>query len=74
MKSLKIRSVGSSAGVILPKAILERLDVSLGEELNVVETSNGILLTPYDAEFIKQMEIGEEIAKEDRDVLKALAK
>lgn len=74
MKALKIRNIGSSAGVILPKSVLERMGTTVGEELNLVETSNGILLTPYDAEFIKQMEVGEEIAKADRDVLKALAK
>ncbi len=44
-----------------------------GDTLYVLETPNGIELTPYDREFAAQMEVAESIMREDRDVLKKLA-
>ena len=72
MHSLKITTVGNSSGVILPKEILERLHVQKGDVLYALETPNGIELTPYSPEFAKQMEIAEEVMREDRDVLRRL--
>jgi putative addiction module antidote len=73
MASLKITTVGNSAGIVLPKEILQRLRVDKGDSLYVVETPNGIELTPYDPEFASQMEVAEQVMRQDRDVLKKLA-
>ncbi len=51
MLKLKITTVGSSAGVILPKEVLARLKVEKGDQLTLVETANGYELSPYDPEF-----------------------
>ena len=59
MISLKIRAVGSSAGVILPRDLLNRLHLQEGDELFLVETPNGYELTPYNAEFAEQMKAAE---------------
>ena len=74
MKALKVTTVGNSAGVILPKEVLEHLRVSKGDELYLVEEPDGYKITPYNREFVEQMEMAEEIMREDRDVLKVLAK
>ena len=74
MRILKVTAIGNSAGVILPKEILERLRVSKGDELYLVEEPDGYKLTPYNREFLEQMEIAEGIMRDDRDVLKVLAK
>jgi putative addiction module antidote len=71
--TVKITSIGNSAGIILPKEILEKLRVSKGDTLTVVETPDGIGLTPYDEDFATAMKLAEEIMREDRDVLKKLA-
>ena len=71
--ALKLTAIGNSTGVILPKEILDRLRVSRGDSLHVVETSEGIELTPYDPEFAAQMDVAEGIMREDRDVLRKLA-
>ena len=55
MTALKITSVGNSAGVLLPKELLTKLRVDKGDVLHVIETENGIELTPYDPEFDAQM-------------------
>ena len=73
MKRLKITTVGNSAGIVLPKEILERLGASEGDTLFAVETPNGVELRPYDPEFARQMDIAEQVMRERRDVLKKLA-
>ncbi|HZT42205.1 MAG TPA: AbrB/MazE/SpoVT family DNA-binding domain-containing protein [Chthonomonadaceae bacterium] len=73
MTALKLTTVGNSTGVVLPKEILERLHVKKGDVLYVVETPNGIELTPYDPAFAMQMEAAERVMREDRDVLRKLA-
>ena len=70
---LKITAIGNSFGVILPKAILEKLRVSKGDSVLAIETPNGIELTTYDKEVAEQMEVAERVMREDREVLRMLA-
>ena len=71
--TVKITSIGNSAGIILPKELLEKLRVSKGDTLTVTETPDGIGLNPYDENFATAMNLAEEIMREDRDVLRKLA-
>ena len=60
---------------ILPKEAMARLRVKKGDTLYLTEAPDGgYRLTPYDPEFARQMTLAEEIMREDRDVLRALAK
>jgi len=70
---LKITSIGNSAGVILPKEVLEKLRVEKGDILFLTETPNGFVVSALDDEFSLQMELAEKIMREDRDVLHKLA-
>ncbi len=74
INSTKVTALGNSAGIVLPKEVLARLRVSKGDEVFFTETPDGILISPYDAEFAAQMEAAEIVMREDRDVLKILAK
>ncbi len=71
-KTLKLIQVGNSTGVVLPRELLEKLRVERGDVLSVVETPDGIELTPYDPDFAKQMGIAERVMREDHDVLRLL--
>lgn len=74
-KPLKVVAIGNSTGVIFPKDLLARLRVDRGDTIYVSETPDGgFRLTPYDPEFELQMSLAESIMREDRDVLRALAK
>lgn len=73
MAVLKVTTVGNSVGVILPKELLERLRVGKGDSLYVIETKQGIELTPYNPEFAIQMEAAEQVMRQDRDALRKLA-
>jgi putative addiction module antidote len=69
---LKITTVGNSAGVILPKELLARLHVEKGDSLYALETPDGLRLTAYDPQLAAQMEVAEQVMREDRDVLRKL--
>ena len=73
MTTLRLMSIGNSIGVVLPKEILERLRAKKGDSLYVLETPDGIELTPYDPIFAAQMETAEQVMREDRDALRRLA-
>jgi putative addiction module antidote len=74
MHALKLRAVGTSTGVVLPKELLARLKVEKGDVLFATETPSGVLLTPYDAKVEEQLRLGREVMKRYRDTLRALAK
>lgn len=71
--TLKITTVGNSAGIVLPREILERLRVEKGDTLYALETPNGIELTPYDPDFAEEMEIAKKVMRDNRDLLRKLA-
>ncbi|WP_213982666.1 AbrB/MazE/SpoVT family DNA-binding domain-containing protein [Sphingomonas sp. dw_22] len=73
-KPLKIIKIGNSAGVVLPKEILARLRVELGDELSVSETPGGFALTRHDADFEEQMKAAREVMARRRNALRELAK
>jgi len=75
LKPLKLIAVGNSTGMVIPKEILALLRVGRGDALYVTEGPNGsIRLSPYDPEFARQMEMAETIMRDDREILRALAK
>jgi putative addiction module antidote len=74
MLKLKITTIGSSAGMILPKEVLTRLKIEKGDQVFMVETKEGYLLTPYDPSLDEQMKLGRDFMKEYRDAFRALAK
>lgn len=71
--TVKLTTVGNSTGIILPKELLEKLRVSKGDVLHVLETPNGIELTSFDPEFARQMDVAEGIMRKRRNLLKKLA-
>ena len=72
--TLKIRQIGNSLGVVLPKDVLAKLRVGEGDDLHIVETPDGLELRPYDPALEKQLEAGRSIAKRYRNALRELAK
>lgn len=73
VRTLRITAVGDSTGIVLPKEVLDRLQVSKGDKLFLVETANGFEITAYEPAFLKQMETAERVMREDQDVLRKLA-
>ena len=74
MKQLKIRKVGNSQGVVLPKEILERHGLAEGDVLYVVDTAEGIKLMPSDPDFEAVVEANRDYMKRHRNALHELSK
>jgi putative addiction module antidote len=72
--SLKIKKIGNSAGIILPKEVLAQLRAAIGDTLFLSEAPDGVRLTASDPDFEEKMEAAEAIMREDRDILRVLAK
>ncbi len=73
-KPLKIIKIGNSAGVVLPREILARLRVELGDELFLTEGPGGFSITRNDPGFEEQMKAAREVMARRRSALRELAK
>lgn len=71
---LKVRKIGSSLGVILPKSIIEKLKIEEGASLAATETPDGVQLSPYDPDFGEALEAFKRFRTRYRDALRELAK
>ena len=74
MAVLKLTSLGDSTGIVIPKEMLERLQVGNGDELLAVETPNGYFLTPRDHALEEELRLGREFMRRYRETFQALAK
>jgi putative addiction module antidote len=74
MVALKLRKVGNSIGATLPQEALSALHVGEGDTLFLTPAPGGYRLTPYDPAFEQQMAIARDIMKQDRNMLRELAK
>jgi len=72
--TVKITKIGNSAGVVLPKELLAKLRAGIGDTLYVSESPDGIRITAANPEFEARMAMAEQIMREDRDILRVLAK
>jgi len=74
MVKLKLTTIGTSTGVVLPKEVLSRLKVEKGDTLYLTEAPDGYRLSPYNPDFERQMTLARRVIRERREVLKELAK
>ncbi|EEQ95252.1 addiction module antidote [Brucella intermedia LMG 3301] len=71
--NVTLRKIGNSDGVILPKEVLERLNLQTGDKLQVIETPNGLTLEPVDDTFERQMEAARKVMDKYKVALQKLA-
>jgi len=74
MLKLKVTTIGSSVGVILPKEALSRLKVGKGDSVFLTEDKDGFRITPFDPEFERAMDSARRVMKRRRNALRELAK
>jgi putative addiction module antidote len=71
---LKVRKIGNSVGLILPKEVAEQLHVGEDDTVHYVVDANGLHVTPFDPDFEAAMEAFAETRRKYRNALRALAK
>jgi len=74
VKKVILRQMGGSIGATIPKELSDRYHLNKGDEIFVMETERGILLTPYDPDFEKAMAVYQKGAKKYVNALDELAK
>ncbi len=75
MVGLKIRHIGNSLGVVIPKQILAQFNITDGDYLFLSAAPDGSMrITPYDPDFEKQMKVAQEGMSSYRNTLRELAK
>jgi len=72
---LKLRKIGNSVGIVLPREALTHLNVSEGDTVCVTEAAAGSLrLSPGTAESARQLEAAQNVIRFYRNALRELAK
>jgi putative addiction module antidote len=70
----KVRKVGYSLGIILPKHITDGLHLKVGDKLSIDQVGTRLELRPVDPEFEQWAEAYRQLNTDYKDVLQALAK
>jgi len=72
---LKVRKIGNSLGLIVPKELFDLLHVQEGDTLHaVIDAEGGVRITPYDPQFEGAMKAFERTRRKYRNALRELAK
>lgn len=75
MITFKLTTVGASEGFIVNKEAKAKLNVQKGDTLFLTDApGGGLRITPYNPDFERQMNLAERIMREDREILRVLAK
>lgn len=74
MRKLKVRRIGNSLGVVMPKEMLQELGVGEGDELIATRAQDAYLIGRRNEKFQRAMEIAERGMNKYRNALRELAK
>ncbi len=72
--NVTIRKIGNSEGIIIPKEILERLNLKSGDAVDFIETEGSLTIRPANDKFARQMEAARKIMDQYKVALAELAK
>jgi putative addiction module antidote len=73
VRPVKVRKVGTSLGVVLPKKFLAELGLGEGDELYAMGNPDGILLTAHDPETLQVLENTRDFMRRHAGAMKKLA-
>ncbi len=73
VRSVKVRNVGASLGVVLPKELLAELGPDEGDTVYQVRKPGGILLTAHDPKTLQVLENTQDFMRRHAGAMKKLA-
>lgn len=74
IREITMRRSGGSVSVTIPKDMADRLHIGAGDRVFAIETDRGILLTPYDPDYDRAMQMYDRGAKQYRNAMRELSK
>ncbi|RWB53931.1 AbrB/MazE/SpoVT family DNA-binding domain-containing protein [Mesorhizobium sp.] len=63
-----------SGAVLLPREMLDNLNLRVGDQLQIIETDDGIILRPVDSNLERQMNAARNVMDKYEAALQKLAK
>ncbi len=73
VRPVKVRKIGASLGVVLPKKLLAELGLGEGDELYAVRNPDGVLLSTHDPETLEVLEDARDFMHRHAGAMKKLA-
>jgi putative addiction module antidote len=73
MFTTKITKVGNSSAMIIPREIMDKMNLRQGDQLYLHVDKQTIQVSACDPDFVADMALADEIMREDREVLNQLA-
>ena len=73
MKRIKLRRAGGSVSATLPKEMVDRLHMKSGDEVTIVETEKGLMITAFDPVFEQSLAVYDRGSRKYRNALRELA-
>ena len=74
MSKAKLVKIGNSTGVILPKSMLENLNLEAGDEIELSQSKDNIVISREDSNFSAYVETAREIMRDYDLTMRELAK
>ena len=74
MTIVTVRRQGNSVGITFPAETRIRMGLEVGQDLTLVELSDGIKLVKRNVALERQLEMARKVLREQADVLQELAK
>ena len=74
MSKAKLVKIGNSTGVILPKSMLENLNLEAGDEIELSQSKDNIIISRDDSNFSAYVETAREIMRDYDLTMRELAK
>ena len=74
MKSVTVRQTGTSVSATIPVEMAERFQIERGDKVFMIETADGVLMTPYDPTVDQAFGAYRRVAKKYRNALRELAR
>jgi putative addiction module antidote len=71
---IEVKKIGNSTGLILPKEIVTRLGLSVGDELVLNETPDGFAVSKGGDEWQRELEMARDLMRRYHTALSELAK
>lgn len=70
----RLRAVGNSLGLTIPREVVQQLGVTKGDDLFLVKHEDGFLLTAFDPIFAEKMAVFDDVRRKYRNSLRELSK